>query len=58
MMSEEQTTVAVQRYLERSPGTRLPSRSSGRSWIGPSAGFKCSAPISCTVVTRVSCSPR
>ena len=53
MMIEEQTTVAVQRYLDALAGDAPPSRSSGRSWTGPSAGCKCSARTCCTVATHV-----
>ena len=43
MMSEEQTTVAVQRYLDELAGTRLPSQSSGRFWIGRPVDSTCFA---------------
>ena len=44
MMSEEQTTVACSATSTSWPGTRPPSRSSGRSWTGPSVDCRCSAP--------------
>ncbi len=52
-MSDEQTTAVVQRYIDELAGD-APSEPIVRcSWIGPSADSKCSAPISCTEVTRV-----
>ena len=40
-MSEDQTTAAVQRYIDALDGDAPPIPSSGRCWTAPLTGWRC-----------------